>query len=132
MCTAKLFLLVLMSTMLSNGQDVSQVYKDDEHIDRGFTARKASVKEGKYVGFGKLIHDINVGNNYFNLDYGFFRSELDGMYVFNFQVISSQYYLRVSLRINGKPQVSQIVYHCSSFINIRSPFFRIKASGTEN
>lgn len=87
----------------ATGESAITNYKD--HIDRGFTARKAVIR-GNYIGFEKLIHDINVGPNNFNLDYGFFKAEKSGMHHFTFQFISTQReHFRVSLRLNGRPQV---------------------------
>lgn len=86
------------------GEAPSQYAPD--HIDRGFTCRRAVVKDSKYIGFKDMIHDMNIGSNFFNKEYGFFRAEVGGMFYFSFQVMSSgRKYLRVSLRLNGKPQV---------------------------
>lgn len=90
---------------------VASQYQD--HIDRGFTARKVIVKDHQYIGFEKLIHDVNVGTNHFNLEYGFYRAEKAGMYHFTFQLISTKrHHFRVSLRVNGRPQVlTKIIFN---------------------
>ncbi|CAM1314614.1 Uncharacterised protein g6605 [Pycnogonum litorale] len=77
-----------------------------DHKDRGFTVRRAVVKDLKYIGFKDLIHDFNVGGSFFNKEFGFYRAEVGGMFFFSFQVVSTkEKYLRVSLRIDGKPQI---------------------------